>query len=128
MVDMYVKWQYFFGLRVETLFLAIYVFDNYLAVYPVVQRSLSVLFVTCVFIAAKYEEVKIVRLDNFLTHCKEPGVTADAVLEQERDVLEKLNYKLVHICPYDFLKRVFYVCRTDLDKCKLTRRTRVFLH
>lgn len=97
--------------------MAVNLFDTYLSKIPVNRKDTSLLFVTCIFIAAKFEEVKIVRLKNFMVHCDNKDLTHDAVLEMEKKVLELLDYKLTYICPYDFLKRVFFIYRTDLDKC-----------
>ena len=127
-VDVFVKWQYFFNLKPETLFLAIYLFDSYLAKCPIGRKTASLLFVTSIFTAAKFEEVKIVRVKNFLAHCDDKDVTADAVFEMEKNILDKLNYELSYVCPYDFLKRIFFIYRTDLDKCNITRHTSMLFY
>ena len=127
-VEVFVKWQYFFDLRPETLFLAIYLFDGYMAARRINRRTASLLFVTCIFTASKFEEVKIVRLGNFLAHCEDREVTPEAVFDMEKELLERLGYNLSYVCPYDFLKRVFFIYKTDLDKCKLTRHPRLLFH
>lgn len=101
--------------------MAVHIYDQYLNKSKVDRSHLVFVFVTTLFIAAKYEEVKIVRLKNFLSQVQNESCTPDAIFETERLVLEKLNYKLNYVCPYDFLKRIFHITKTDIDKCELIR-------
>lgn len=121
-VDSMIKWHYAFDFRQETLFLAVYILDRYLSakIFPTFNNKM--LWVTCLFIACKFEEVKIVRLEHFLKYC-EPDITRSAIFELENRVLEAIQWKLTLICPYDFLKRIFYINLTDLENCGLTRLT-----
>lgn len=126
-IDVFVKWQYYFQLRAETLFLAVYIFDKFLSIKKLDPKQATLIFVTSVFIAAKFEEIRVVRLRNFLQHCNGDLVSAPMVLNMEKQILELLDYQISYICPYDFLKRLFYIMKSDLDKCELIRHPRLLL-
>ena len=119
-IDNLIKWHYAFDFRQETLFLAVYILDRYLSAKMYPCSNIKMLWVTCLFVACKFEEVKIVRLDQFLRYC-EGDITKSGVFELEHNVLEAIEWKLTLICPYDFLKRIFYINLTDLENCGLTR-------
>ncbi len=119
-VDNFIKWHFVFDLRQETLFLTIYIFDKFLSAKTLNRKKLQLVCMTCLFIACKFEEVKIIRIQDFLKYCDE-SVTKANVLDLENEILGTLNFKLTFISPYDFLKRIFYINTADLDKCLLTR-------
>jgi hypothetical protein len=115
-VDNFIKWHFVFDLRQETLFLTIYIFDKFLSAKTLNRKKLQLVCMTCLFIACKFEEVKIIRIQDFLKYCDE-SVTKANVLDLENEILGTLNFKLTFISPYDFLKRIFYINTADLDKC-----------
>ena len=125
-IDSFVKWSYSFELNVETLFLAVYLFDSYLTRHRLTIRKLYVFYVTCVFLASKYEERKVRSLDEFINRVSH-HISKQRVFEQEDRILRNLNYNLNYICPHDFLKRASHLFDCNKDMCKLNRHLSMLL-
>lgn len=82
----------------ETFFLAVAIFDHYLAAIGDVEASPLTAF-ACLFLAAKYEEedVKIFHMALRL------GTTLSKIKEEETRVFETLKYNLGFVSIYTFL-------------------------
>ena len=119
-IDDFVRWHYIFNMRQETLFLAIYIFDKYTNMISIKRSDLNTLCITCLFIACKFEEVKIYRLDIFIQNLRNK-VNKEDVLELEGKILSLIDFKLTIVSPYDFLKRLFHINDSSQQFCKLIR-------
>lgn len=58
-----------FNLKPETLFLAIHLVDQYGYKKCVLRSRYQLLGITCLFMAAKYEELRTPRLAKYLSEC-----------------------------------------------------------
>ncbi|KAK4792038.1 hypothetical protein SAY86_022473 [Trapa natans] len=93
LIDWLVEVSEEYRLVPETLFLAVNYIDRYLSGNPVNRQKLQLLGVTCMMIAAKYEEVSAPQVEDFCyitdsTYCKME------VLQMESLVLSYLKYEL----------------------------------
>lgn len=97
LVDWLVDVHRKFKLRQETLFIAVNLIDRYLeATTESVPKSKFQLFgITCLFIAAKYEEIYPPGLGDFVYVCADT-YTTDQILEMEGLILNKLNFNIVY--------------------------------
>ncbi|KAF8899815.1 cyclin-like protein [Gymnopilus junonius] len=94
-----------FRLLPETLFLCVNVIDRFLSARVVSLAKLQLVGVTCMFIAAKFEEVVAPSVSHFLM-CADSSYTESEILQAERYVLKTLDYNLSYPNPVHYLRRV----------------------
>ena len=106
-VETFVRWAFYFRYRQETVFLAVYFLDRVLSLRRLHRKSLQLFTATVLFIAAKFEEVRLISLRSFLKHVAEAH-TAREVLQLESEVVALLDFRLTTVSPFDFLKRTYH--------------------
>lgn len=94
-----------FRLLSETLFLCVNIIDCFLSVRVVSLAKLQLVRVTCMFIAAKFEEVIAPSVTQFL-ECADSSYTESEILQAERYVLKTLDWNLSYPNPVHYLRRV----------------------
>ncbi|TFK41671.1 cyclin-like protein, partial [Crucibulum laeve] len=94
-----------FRLLPETLFLAVNIIDRFLSARVVSLAKLQLVGVTCMFIAAKFEEVVAPSVTHFLM-CADSSYTESEILQAERYVLKTLDWNLNYPNPVHYLRRV----------------------
>lgn len=94
-----------FRLLPETLFLAVNIIDRFLSKRVVSLAKLQLVGITCMFIAAKVEEVVAPSASNFL-YCAEESYTETEILQAERYVLKTIDWNLSYPNPIHFLRRI----------------------
>ncbi|KAH0581885.1 hypothetical protein H2248_011569 [Termitomyces sp. 'cryptogamus'] len=94
-----------FRLLPETLFLCVNIIDRFLSARVVSLAKLQLVGVTCMFIAAKFEEIVAPSVTHFLM-CADASYTESEILQAERYVLKTLDWNLSYPNPVHFLRRV----------------------
>jgi G2/mitotic-specific cyclin 1/2 len=94
-----------FRLLSETLFLCVNIIDRFLSARVVSLAKLQLVGVTCMFIAAKFEEVIAPSVTQFL-ECADSSYTESEILQAERYVLKTLDWNLSYPNPVHYLRRV----------------------
>ncbi|KAF9003393.1 cyclin-like protein [Cyathus striatus] len=94
-----------FRLLPETLFLAVNIIDRFLSARVVSLAKLQLVGITCLFIAAKFEEVVAPSVTHFLM-CADSSYTESEILQAERYVLKTLDWNLGYPNPVHYLRRV----------------------
>ncbi|CAA7268428.1 unnamed protein product [Cyclocybe aegerita] len=94
-----------FRLLPETLFLCVNIIDRFLSARVVSLAKLQLVGVTCMFIAAKFEEVVSPSVSHFLM-CADSSYTESEILQAERYVLKTLDWNLSYPNPVHYLRRV----------------------
>ncbi|KAJ7207109.1 g2/mitotic-specific cyclin cdc13 [Mycena pura] len=94
-----------FRLLAETLFLCVNIIDRFLSARVVSLAKLQLVGVTCMFIAAKFEEVVAPSVTQFL-ECADSSYTEAEILLAERYVLKTLDWNLSYPNPVHYLRRV----------------------
>lgn len=86
-----------FRLRQETLFMAVNLVDRYLekTEESVPKAKFQLFGVTCLFVAAKFEEIYPPSLSDFVYVCADT-YTAGQILEMEGLILNALDFNLVY--------------------------------
>ncbi|KAF9068860.1 cyclin-like protein [Rhodocollybia butyracea] len=103
--DWLIELQERFRLLPETLFLCMNIIDRFLSARVVSLARLQLVGVTCMFIAAKVEEIVCPSAEEFLGQTEASYSVAD-VFGAERYVLKTLNWNLSYANPVHFLRRV----------------------
>ncbi|KDR72521.1 hypothetical protein GALMADRAFT_228812 [Galerina marginata CBS 339.88] len=94
-----------FRLLPETLFLCVNIIDRFLSARVVSLAKLQLVGVTCMFIAAKFEEVVSPSVSHFLM-CADSSYTESEILQAERYVLKTLDWNLSYPNPVHYLRRI----------------------
>jgi hypothetical protein len=120
LVDRLIDWSRILKSRQETLYLSVYILDRFLNEDINVQIDMNLLCATCFFIAMKFEEVKIIRVRDLvsLTHNM---ISATDIFALEHVILKTIDFQLIVVSPYDFLKRLFLINTVDNSHCNLNR-------
>ncbi|GMM35362.1 B-type cyclin [Saccharomycopsis crataegensis] len=105
LVDWLVEIHLRFKLLPETLFLAINLMDRFLSVEAVEVEKFQLLAVSCLFIAAKYEEVYSPSVKNYAV-VTDDGYVEQEILDAEKAVVEVLEFDLSYPNPMNFLRRI----------------------
>jgi G2/mitotic-specific cyclin 1/2 len=104
LVDWLIEVHVKFRLLPETLYLAVNIVDRFLSLRVVSLVKLQLVGLTSLFIAAKYEEVVLPSIKNFL-YMAEDGYTEDEIVRAERYVLQVLKFNMQYPTPMSFLRR-----------------------
>lgn len=104
-----------FRLLGETLFVTINILDRYLEKVEVPLDRLQLVGVTCLFIAAKYEEIFSPAIQNYAYVAT---VTETEICQTEMSVLRVLDYDLGVPNPMNFLRRI-----SKADNYNISSRT-----
>ncbi|KAH9941167.1 cyclin-like protein [Epithele typhae] len=94
-----------FRLLPETLFLCVNIIDRFLSARVVSLAKLQLVGITCMFIAAKVEEILAPSASNFL-YCADSSYTETEILQAERYVLKTIEWNLSYPSPIHFLRRI----------------------
>ena len=94
-----------FRLLPETLFLCVNIIDRFLSARVVSLVKLQLVGITCMFIAAKVEEIISPSAANFL-YCADSSYSENEILQAERYVLKTLDWNLSYPNPIHFLRRI----------------------
>ena len=94
-----------FRLLPETLFLCVNIIDRFLSARVVSLAKLQLVGITCMFIAAKFEEIVSPSVSHFLL-CADSSYTESEILQAERYVLKTLDWNLSYPNPVHYLRRI----------------------
>ncbi|KAH8101840.1 cyclin-like protein [Cristinia sonorae] len=94
-----------FRLLPETLFLCVNIIDRFLSQRVVSLAKLQLVGITCMFIAAKVEEIVAPGATNFL-YCADSSYSEAEILQAERYILKTLDWNMSFPNPIHFLRRI----------------------
>jgi len=117
LVDVHLK----FKLHEETFFLAVDLVDRYLTVARVSRSQLQLVGITCMLLAAKYEEIWPPEVSECI-HVSANTYTRDEILKMERAIAAALSFKLTQPTPFPMLARLLEVTEAD----EMTRHAAFF--
>ncbi|EGO18798.1 hypothetical protein SERLADRAFT_353171, partial [Serpula lacrymans var. lacrymans S7.9] len=96
-----------FRLLPETLFLCVNLIDRFLSTRVVSLAKLQLVGITCLFVAAKVEEIVAPSVAHFLySNTLGPISLETEILQAECYVLKTLNWNLSYPSPMHFLRRI----------------------
>jgi hypothetical protein len=103
----------------KTVFLAINLLDYYLQrkKNPInVERDLYLIAVTCVFLAAKHEEVQPIRLCDLVQQVRENNISNSDIIDMEIEIFETVKFRLIMISPFEFIKTFIFDFKYNNEK------------
>ena len=108
-----------FRLIPETLYLCVNILDRYLSSEVQVQRQkLQLVGVTALLVACKYEEIYPPEVKDCV-YITDRAYTRQDVLDMERDIVKKLEFKFTVPTGYPFLKRFLHITKASKPICHL---------
>ena len=105
LADWLIQVHYRFQLQAETLFLCINIMDRFLSARVVSLAKFQLVGITCLFVAAKVEEILAPSVTHFLM-CAESTYTEGEILQAERYILKTLDWNMSYPSPMHYLRRV----------------------
>lgn len=93
-----------FELMPETLYLTMYIIDQYLSLQPVLRRELQLVGVSAMLIACKYEEIWAPEVNDFIL-ISDSAYSREQILSMEKGILNSLEWNLTVPTVYMFLVR-----------------------
>jgi len=112
LVDWLVEVHRMFKLIPETLFLSVNIIDRYLSLKVVPRDKLQLVGITSMLIASKYEEIYAPESNDFV-YISDGAFTKDQILSMEQQILNTLNFNLLHPSPLHFLRRYSKAAGSD---------------
>ncbi|XP_048591724.1 cyclin-A2-4-like [Brassica napus] len=116
LVDWLVEVSEEYKLVPDTLYLTVYLIDWFLHGNYIERQRLQLLGVTCMFIASKYEEKFVPRIEEFC-FITDNTFIKDQVLEMERQVLMHFSFQIYTPTSKTFLRRFLRAAHaSDMQK------------
>jgi G2/mitotic-specific cyclin-B2 len=104
LIDWLIQVHLKFHLLQETLYLCVQIIDAYLAKQNVPKLKLQLVGVSAMFVAAKYEEMYVPAIDDFV-YMTDNTYTKSEIRHMEIDILKTLNFLFSKPLPLHFLRR-----------------------
>jgi cyclin A len=117
LIDWLVEVAEEYRLEAETLYLAVNYIDRFLSHVPVNRSKLQLVGVTCMLVAAKYEEIHPPAVDEFV-YISDNTYKRDEILHMEGMVLNRLNFELSVATTKVFINR--YLKAAKAGECDST--------
>ena len=117
LIDWLVEVAEEYRLEAETLYLAVNYIDRFLSHVPVNRSKLQLVGVTCMLVAAKYEEIHPPAVDEFV-YISDNTYKREEILHMEGMVLNRLNFELSVATTKVFINR--YLKAAKAGECDST--------
>ncbi|KAK3162228.1 hypothetical protein QOZ80_1BG0087110 [Eleusine coracana subsp. coracana] len=117
LADWIIEVHHKFELMPETLYLTMYIIDQYLSLQPVLRRELQLVGVSAMLIACKYEEIWAPEVNDFIL-ISDSAYSREQILAMEKGILNRLEWNLTVPTPYVFLVRFLKAASSDIKKDK----------
>lgn len=112
LINWLIEVHYRFGLMPETLYLTTNLLDRYLSVQLISRSNYQLVGATAMLLASKYEEIWAPEISDFLD-ILENKFERKHVLVMEKEMLNKLKFRLTIPTPYVFIVRFLKAASSD---------------
>lgn len=112
LVDWLVEVAEEYKLVSDTLYLSVNYIDRVLSKFQVQRSRLQLVGVSCMLVAAKYEEIYAPQVDEFV-YITDNTYTRNEVIQMERKILDLLGFELTAPTPKHFLRRFIKSSEAD---------------
>ncbi|KAI3893638.1 hypothetical protein MKX03_006216 [Papaver bracteatum] len=106
LVDRLVKIAQVYDFVDDTLYLTVSYIDRFLSSKSVHRQRLELLGLSCMFLAAKYEEIDHPSMEEFSCITNNASITKDEMLKMEMEILGLLNFEMGNPTIKTFLRRL----------------------
>ncbi|XP_062224172.1 cyclin-B1-1-like isoform X2 [Phragmites australis] len=117
LADWIIEVHHKFELMPETLYLTMYIVDQYLSLQPVLRRELQLVGVSAMLIACKYEEIWAPEVNDFIL-ISDSAYSREQILSMEKGILNRLEWNLTVPTSYVFLVRFLKAASSDIKNDK----------
>ncbi|KAI3977802.1 hypothetical protein MKX01_040547 [Papaver californicum] len=118
-VDWLIRVHSDFQLTPEVSYLAVRIFDRYLAMNLVLRKEeMQLVGITAMFIASKYEEVSAPKIDRF-ADITDNAYSTEQILAMEKSIVVKSRWILPFPATYHFLVRFLKAAEADEEMEKM---------
>ncbi|KAL6614314.1 hypothetical protein ACP70R_036584 [Stipagrostis hirtigluma subsp. patula] len=104
LADWIIEVHHKFELMPETLYLTMYIVDQFLSLQPVLRRELQLVGVSAMLIACKYEEIWAPEVNDFIL-ISDSAYSREQILSMEKGILNRLEWNITVPTLYVFLVR-----------------------
>jgi len=112
LIDWLMEVQHEFNLRSTTIFLAVNYLDRCLALCEFKKNQLQLLTICCIWIAAKFEELKPPTVSELIFICDDLYGSAN-IITMERNILNLLKFNISCVTSYTFLNKYLELLHQD---------------
>ncbi|GAX81523.1 hypothetical protein CEUSTIGMA_g8951.t1 [Chlamydomonas eustigma] len=112
LVDWLVEVSEEYKLCADTLYQAVNYIDRFLSLQSAQRSQLQLIGVTCMWLAAKYEEIYPPNVADFC-YITDNTYSREQMIQMEEVVLKRLSYELTVPTAKTFLRRLLQVCNPD---------------
>lgn len=119
LVDWLVEVSEEYKLHTETLFLSINYIDRFLSRNNVQRGKLQLVGITCMLVAAKYEEIYPPSVEDFV-YISDNAYTRENVISEEVKLLNSLSFHCTVATSRQFLRRFAKAARADHETHELS--------
>ena len=102
-----------FKLNPETLYLTINLIDRYLSHTRIDRSKLQLVAVGAMLIASKYEEIYAPEVRDFV-YITDKTYTKEEILNMEYKILSRLDFDILQVSAYTFLRRFHFVSEESM--------------
>lgn len=114
LIDWIIEVQYRLTLMPETLYLTVYIIDQYLSMESVPRKELQLVGISAMLIASKYEEIWAPLVKDLMCLC-DNAFTRDQILTKEKAILDMLHWNLTVPTMYMFIVRYLKAAMCDAE-------------
>ena len=115
LIDWIIDVHYKFGFTDETLYMSVLIIDRYISYKPISKMKFQLLGITALLLSCKHEEISLPKIEDFI-YITDNTYTKKEVCDMENDVLDVLNFELLHPSPIKFYE--YMALKFDFDKKK----------
>ncbi|KAG1676515.1 hypothetical protein FOA52_000058 [Chlamydomonas sp. UWO 241] len=112
LVDWLVEVAEEYKLCADTLYQAVNYIDRFMSLQTVPRNQLQLVGVTCMWVAAKYEEIYPPNVSDFC-YITDNTYPKEQLVHMEEVILKRLDYELTVPTAKTFLRRLLQVCNPD---------------
>ena len=115
LIDWIIDVHYKFGFTDETLYMTVLIIDRYISYKPISKMKFQLLGITALLLSCKHEEISLPKIEDFI-YITDNAYKKKKVCDMENDVLDILNFELLHPSPIKFYE--YMALKFDFDKKK----------
>jgi len=127
LLDWLIQIQERFQIQDRTLHLSVQLLDRYLSIRQVHRGQLQLVGCVCLWIAAKYTEIRVAEISDFV-YMSDGAFEAEDMITREADVVNALGFNFSTPTAYSFAERFVHVISYILKGSNNCKHSHLFKH